>query len=366
MSTTLHSRRSVAGLALCALIVSACTPSIAPGTTLTTDPFPGNPPRPAVATSAAADRPSSTNPTVNTALVGPYPGRGSSVVRVTIAPDATLPDLLLRDFEDTTGFTVDVLTGSEEAGVNAADILVGYDGGAMLRLGPSLIPETPAGFEPPAHHRIALVPGALPYAQDDVCVMADTQWYAANRLSPPASVADLSAPDNAARLIVPSPKESAAGASFAHLVASAQGGQMDAWLTTMKAAGMQVLPLNEAEAAWTLNGGGRPLAVAPLSRAARAVTNTGTESYLAPVAGSCVSRTLYAAQRGAATNPEGAHSFMAYLYTRPAQALLAAQGGAFPLDTEQTAHTVTALYAAPREDAVALTAEQLQPIPQGW
>lgn len=365
MSTMHHSRRNAVGLALCALILSACTPSIAPGTTLTTDPFPGNPPRPAVATSTA-DQPASTVLATNTALVGPYPGSGTNTVTVAIAPDATLPDELLADFHNTTGFTVEKLAASEAEAANAADVVVGYDAGTMLRLTSSLTPEIPAGFEPPAERILTQVPGALPYAQDDVCVMADTQWYAANRLNLPSSINDLSAPDNAARMIVPSPKDSAAGASFAHLMASVQGPQMDSWLSGAKNAGMQILPLNEADAAWTLNGGARPLAVAPLSRAARTVTNTGTESYLAPVAGSCVPRTLYTAQRAAASNPEGAQSFMAYLYTRPAQALLATHGAAFPLDTEQAANTLVALYAAPREDAVTLSAEQLQSLPQGW
>lgn len=366
MRTTHHSRRNAAGLALCALVLSACTPSIAPGTTLTTDPFPGNPPRPAVAGEAPATSVTPGDPTQSTALVGPAPAGGSSVVRVALAADATLPTALAADFQATTGFTLDITSGSEGAAAQQADILVGFDAGAMLRLGPTITADAPEGFKPPEARLLSQVPAALPYAQDDACVMADVQWYAANRLSAPASASDLSAPDNAARLVVPSPQESGVGASFAHLMASMQGPQIGAWLTGAKAAGMQVLPMNEADAAWSLNGGARPLAVAPLSRAARAVTNTGTESYLMPVAGSCVARTLYAAQHGQATNPEGAQSFLAYLYTRPAQALLAVEGGAFPLDSEQAANTVMVLYAAPREDAVALTPEQLQATPQGW
>lgn len=366
MSTTHFARRNTVGLALCALVLGACTPSIAPGTTLTTDPFPGNPPRPAVVASSPADQPSSALQATNTALVGPYPGSGSDVVRVALAPDATLPEELVTDFHTTTGFTIELVTGSEAEAANTADVLVGYDSGAMLRLASSLTPDTPEGFEPPAELRLEQAGGALPYAHDDVCVMADAQWYAANRLNPPASINDLAAADNAARLIVPTPKESGVGASFAHLMASLQGEQTGTWVNGAKGAGMQILPVSEADAAWTLNGGNRPLAVAPLSRAARAVTNTGTESYLTPVPGSCVSRTLYTAQRVAASNAQGAHSFMAYLYTRPAQALLASHGAAFPLDTEQAANTLAALYAAPREDAVTLTAEQLQPVPQGW
>lgn len=365
MSTTHHLQRPAAGLALCALVLSACTPSIAPGTTLTTDPFPGNPPRPATTHANADTPPASADPAASTALVGPTPSTGSNLVRVLLAPDATLPEALVADFHATTGYALQI-EQAHNAADTAADVLVGFDGGAILRLRPTLAAQTPEGFQPPQAASIEQVPAALPYAHDDVCVLADTQWYAANRLTPPATISDLSAADNAARLIVPSPKDSPAGASFVHLIAATQGAQMSAWLTSMKAAGMQVLPVDEAHAAWTLNGGARPLAVAPLSQAARAVTNTGTESYLAPIAGSCVSRTLYVAQHGQATNPEGAHSFMAYLYTRPAQALLASQGAAFPLDTEQAANTVTGVYAAPREDAAPLTAEQLQPTPQGW
>lgn len=364
MSTTRHLQRPAAGLALCALLLSACTSSIAPGTTLTTDPFPGNPPRPALAgNTPAADAPS--EPGTSTALVGPHPSSGTTVVRALLAPDATLPETLANDFQATTGYTLQILNPLKETD-HHADVLVGFDGGAMMRMTPTLAPEAPEGFQPPADAQLAQAPGALPYAHDDVCVMADTQWYAANRLTPPGSVNDLATADHAARLIVPSPKESPAGATFAHLMASLQGAQISTWLANAKAAGMQVLPFDEAEAAWTLTGGARPLAVAPLSRAARAVTNTGTESYLAPVAGSCVSRTLYAAQHVQATNPDGARSFMAYLYTRPAQALLAEQGAAYPLDSEQAKHTATALYAALREDTVALSAEQLQPTPQGW
>ena len=74
------------------------------------------------------------------------------------------------------------------------------------------------------------------------------------------------------------------------------------------------------------------MVVAPASLASAALTNTGAESYGAPVAPTCIARTLYAAgvPSGGALS-DGAASLIAWLQGGAAQRALA-EAGAGPSD----------------------------------
>ena len=84
--------------------------------------------------------------------------------------------------------------------------------------------------------------------------------------------------------------------------------------------------------------GAFPLVVAPRSLAAAAATNTGADSYGAPVSSTCIARIMYAAATTAPAS-DGAESLIAWLQGETTQRSLATTGAAYPIDGVLAADT---------------------------
>ena len=167
----------------------------------------------------------------------------------------------------------------------------------------------------------------------------------ANMLAVPSSIQELASASYAGLLAVPDPASTSVGRAFVQAASSQVGQGLGAFATSLSprvgaSTGETLAQWSAADRvtasywsslagapASTPSAGLYPLVVAPASLASAALTNTGAESYGAPVAPTCIARTLYAAgvPSGGALS-DGAASLIAWLQGGAAQRALAGAG----------------------------------------
>jgi len=379
---TLSAVSTVAALALV-----GCSPSVDPNADPAIDPF-AAPIVPGVSSAVVPANPSQSGaPAV-------APRRGSGTVTVAVAQGRTFSDQLARDFQRATGFSLeqvevgdqDLADGGAGTGPNdpAVDLVLSLDA-TDARDGTSegaLADTAPQDAVTAEGTALTGAPGAVAYARDDVCVLADTQWFAANALTPPTSLDDLASSTYAPLLEIPDPASTTAGRAFVQVTAHARGDGAAAWWGALLDAGAQVDDASEALPRWTgwtdwsaaapaveelapvsAGSGTRPLLVGPASWTAMTLSNAGIESTSAPVGTSCLARTLYAARTAQPHNPDGAESFLAYLLTPRAQQALGEETLATPLASSAAENTPIGWFAAPSDEAVAVPEDALAETP---
>ncbi len=365
-------------LALSAAALAGCSASVDPSADPGADPFsaPIVPGASAVIPAGAAQS--------GTPIVAPR--RGTGTVTVGVPVGRSFSDELVRDFLRATGFSLiqvelaDTDLAQARAGETAVDVVMGLDATDAVAgtSGGALAGSAPEDARTAEGTALAGAAGAVAYGRDDVCVLADAQWFAANGLALPTSLADLASPDYAALLEIPDPGTTTAGRAFVQATAAQQGEGAAAWWGALLGAGAAVDREADALGRWTAwtsasagfstvaglasataGEGTRPLLVGPASWAATTLNNTATESASAPIGSTCLARTLYAARVAAPANPDGAESLLAYLLTPRAQQALAQQSLATPLAASVAEDTPLGWFAAPSPDALTLSDEQL-------
>ncbi|MFC7579700.1 substrate-binding domain-containing protein [Schaalia naturae] len=362
-----------AGVGCIAVVIAAalagCTPSVDPAADPASDPF-AAPIVPGLSSTVV------TGGDEQSGLLAVTPRRGSGTVTVAVPAGQAFSDELARDFLRATGFTLvqveidddglaaaAVATPEGQDAAGSADVLIGLDATDALTGTDSsvLSGSAPEDAATPEGTELAGAPGAIAYARDDVCVLADTQWFAANKIDPPSSVDDLASSAYAPLLEIPDPSATAEGRAFVQLTGQAKGDGASGWWAQLLASGAQVQSGDAAVQAWTAASasGARPLLVAPESLAATTVNNTATESSAAPVGSTCLTRYLYAARTADPADPDGAESFLAYLLGARAQQALAEESIATPLVAAAAQDTPIGWFSTPTGDAVALSEEDL-------
>lgn len=351
-------RRALAGTlaAALALALSACSPSTPAGTDWTYDPFASSTQAGAVRATPAADTSNDTE----------IP-RGSGTVVVAHLPGWVLPDTFARAFHEASGYTIEQRVVTDEAPLpSGTDLLLGIDAATAVHLaanGASAAHQLPTLPDASAALALPDAPHALAWGRNDVCVYADRQWFSANNRALPASLSDLATPDHARLLAIPSSASSEYGRTFRALATQTLGDQLGEWEKNLSERGASTLPEEQALGAWSASPAlseapqgtrNRPLLVWGAQIAARAVTNTGTDTYAQAVPGTCARNTVYALVARDAAHADGAHSLMTYLISPQGQRALAASGTAYPL-TEAADTTPAHWFMTPREDAVTLT-----------
>lgn len=376
-------RRGVTALltTLCAVTLGACTPSLAPGTQVGSDPF-ASPVVPSTGSSPGSK--GETTSSQSGALDAPTPRRGHGTVRVAHPEGTSLPAALVEGFTRTTGFDVvevpvpvkDWESGS--LGGESADVLVDLDETQLLAAtqASTVADAAPRDMTSPEGTGVEEAPAGITYARDDVCVLADAQWFAANRRDDlPTTLADLTAGKGASLLNVPDPTTTTAGRAFVQFIGASTGGDAAATMAALLDAGAHTVGADQAAAAWTASARGdaqsgarsggvasaaRPLTVGPVSQIAASETNTGTEAAGRLVGGTCVRRNLYAAGVGVgAGNEDGAQSWMAYLLGREAQQVLADTATAYPLDAGAVEDTPAQWFLTPSDKALGLSVAEI-------
>lgn len=352
---------ALSALALAASALAACTPAVS--SSAPRDPF-ASPIVPGQSARASAGGGRAT-------IDAPSPRSGSGTVTVALVGGAQLPTETAQAFTQATGFTVAVVSidGVGSLPKTSADVVLGLDGADAVAasVAGTIASTAPRDTSTLAGTAVEGAAAAIAYGRDDVCVIADKSWLSANGRSLPTSFADLTSPRVRSLLAVPDPASSSVGRAFVQEAAAQTGEGLGAFAQSLSP---RIDPsLGAAVGVWTAGGhvsqgyvgqlvggaaeasGAYPLVVAPRSLAAAAATNTGADSYGAPVSSTCIARILYAAPTASPAS-DGAESLIAWLQGERAQRLLATSGSAYPIDGGVAADTKAAWLMGISGDAV--------------
>ena len=166
--------------------------------------------------------------------------------------------------------------------------------------------------------------GLTPVDFGDVCVNADSAWFAANDVPVPTTLDDLTAPAYKELFVVPSPTSSSPGQSFLLATIGAKG---DGWVDYWKALednGVK-LAAGWSDAYYTdFSGadgkGPRPLVLSYAT--SPAYTVDGDASTTEALLGTCIRQVEYAGVLAGAQNEVGAAKFIDFLLTPEVQATI--------------------------------------------
>ncbi|MFV0452523.1 MAG: thiamine ABC transporter substrate binding subunit, partial [Propioniciclava sp.] len=202
-----------------------------------------------------------------------------------------------------------------------------------------LVPYTPAALDADT---------LAPYAADDtgrltpidigdVCVNADTGWFADHDLELPQSLDDLTDPAYADLFVTPNPASSSPGMAFLAASVGDQGdpGYLDYWARLTDNGVLITQDWTEAYTAQfsgSSGAGPRPLVLSyATSPAYEAVDGEASTQALL---GTCFRQVEYAGIINGAANPEGAQAFIEFLLSNEVQADLPTQMYMYPVSPE--------------------------------
>ena len=312
-------------------------------------------------------------------LGGAEPTRGSGTVDVVVPTARPLSDSLVKAVKAATGYSVaqqqiDLEQLDSVAKPSGVDLVVGFDGymGKVLADSSRIVADKPAGAVEPEGTAVPEAPGAVAFARDDVCAMADAQWFAANKAAMPATLDDLSRPEFAKRLWMADPVESSSGRTFVQATGSAWGDQAGAKWAAIVLGGATIGKASEAAAVDTILHD-HSLVIASRANAAATMKAGDSENaswqgpVLTPIEDTCIQRPLYAAVAQDADNADGATAVVNYLQSGAGQHDIAdaGTGYAVPLAPGAADGTLMGQFITPldQQKAIALPAESVAKVP---
>jgi thiamine transport system substrate-binding protein len=217
------------------------------------------------------------------------------------------------------------------------DVVYGIDNTFAARaidagvLSPYSSPALPASAAP----LTADVAGQLtPVDYGDVCINADTTWFAAKKLAVPQTLDDLAKPEYKDLLVVASPATSSPGLAFLMTTIAAKGeaGYLGYW-AALKANGVKVVKgWTEAytvEFSGSSGKGSRPLV---LSYSSSPAYEPKTEN----LNQTCFRQVEYAGVIAGAQNEVGARKFVDFMLSHDVQAQIPEQMYMYPVDSSVT------------------------------
>lgn len=173
-----------------------------------------------------------------------------------------------------------------------------------------------------------------PVDYGDVCINADTTWFAAKKLAVPQTLDDLLKPEYKGLLVVASPATSSPGLAFlmATIAAKGEAGYLDYW-TALKSNGVKVVKgWTEAytvEFSGSSGKGARPLV---LSYSSSPAFEPKTEN----LNQTCFRQVEYAGVIAGAQNEVGARAFIDFMLSHDVQAQIPEQMYMYPVDSSVT------------------------------
>lgn len=260
---------------------------------------------------------------------------GASGEVVVIAHDSfDLDDDMRAAFEEGTGLTVSVQQGGDAvsvvnqailtAGDPLGDVLFGLDDATLSRaldaelfvpFEASRLEEIDQDLRLDDEHRVT------PIDHGVVCVNYDAEWFAAEGLEPPTSLAELTEPAYADLLVVQNPASSSPGLSFltATVAEFGEDGWIDYW-QRLRDNGV-VVAADWSDAYYTRFSGGsgegdRPLVVSYGSSPPAEVLDVEPLPEAGPTAvveDTCVRQIEFAGVLAGAANPEGGEQLIEFL-----------------------------------------------------
>ena len=256
----------------------------------------------------------------------------STTLTVVTHDSFALPEDLLKRFADETGYEVTyVAPGEGTSLVNQliltkdsplGDVVFGIDSTLASRaLREGVV--VPHVADAKVIDGLA-AEGLTPVDFGDVCVNADSAWFAANDVPVPTTLDDLTAPAYKELFVVPSPTSSSPGQSFLLATIGAKG---DGWVDYWKALednGVK-LAAGWSDAYYTdFSGadgkGPRPLVLSYAT--SPAYTVDGDASTTEALLGTCIRQVEYAGVLAGAQNEVGAAKFIDFLLTPEVQATI--------------------------------------------
>ncbi|WP_322920946.1 thiamine ABC transporter substrate-binding protein [Nocardioides renjunii] len=269
---------------------------------------------------------------------------GGTVVLATHESFA-LPKKLVRDFEEGTGYSLEVRAAGD-AGTLAtklsltadnpiADAAFGIDNTFASRpLGEGAFDEVTTTTTPPEEYALAEGGDRLvPVDSASVCVNVDTAWFEREGIEPPRTLADLTDPAYADLFVTPGASTSSPGmAFFLATVAEHGDGWRDYW-TDLLANGAKVVDGWEdayyGDFTAASETGTRPVVVSYDSSPAFTVEGgrTTTEALL----DTCFRQVEYAGVLAGADNPDGAAALVDWMLSDEVQSALPESMYVFPV-----------------------------------
>ncbi|MFT4216710.1 MAG: thiamine ABC transporter substrate-binding protein [Micropruina sp.] len=275
----------------------------------------------------------------------------SKTLTVVTHDSFALSDELKKEFAASTGYTVNyVQPGDGGALVNQlilskdsplGDVVYGIDNtfagraiaeGVVTPYTPAALPASAAALKADDSGRLTAVDFG------DVCVNADTLWFAAKKLAPPATFDDLVKPEYKDLLVVENPASSSPGLAWLTATVGAKGdpGYLDYW-RALKNNGVKVVKgwteAYSAEFSGSSGKGSRPLVVSYSTSPAFEVPKGAKESNTTGLLQTCFRQVEYAGVIAGAQNEVGARKFIDFLLTAKVQADIPGQMYMYPADT---------------------------------
>lgn len=282
------------------------------------------------------------------------PGEPREVVLVTYDSFA-LPEAAADAFEEQTGLTLRVVAGGDSGSVLASallrpgspdgDVIFGVDDASATRVLDEdlLVPFVPAAVSDGSVPAELRLPGDLadlltPVDTGDVCVIADSEWFAARGIALPQTLGDLAEPSYRDLLVVQSPVTSSPGLAFLVGSVASEGDSWPTYWERLRDNGVRVRPSwdDAYNNDYTVSGGDRPLVVSYASSPpAEVVFSEGarTEPASVVLVDTCVRQVEYAGVLRGAPNPEGAERLVEFMVSPEWQAQLPLANFVFPAVT---------------------------------
>jgi len=312
----------------------------------------------------------------------------SKTVTLVTHESFAVSDEVLKAFQKQSGLTVKILRGGDAgAVVNKAvlskgnpqgDVLFGVDNTFLSRaIGAGIFTAyQPSGAD--------AVPATLQQGTDgkatavdygDVCVNYDKAWFAAKKLAPPTSYADLVKPAYKNLLVVENAATSSPGLAFllGSVVVEGENGWKDYW-TRLKANGALVVDgWEEAyQQRFTVGSqgkGDRPLVVSYASSPPAEVVFAEKKPADAPsgvVTNTCFRQVEYAGLLDGAANPAGGKKLLDFLLSAQFQKDVPLQMFVWPSVTGTPLPAEFTKYAALPEKPLTLPADQITEKRESW
>ena len=178
----------------------------------------------------------------------------------------------------------------------------------------------------------------VPIDVGQVCINADTRWFAEQKLALPQSFDDLILPSYKDLLVVENPAVSSPGLMFLAASVSAIGPSWSEWWQALKENGVKVAAdWSEAyEREYTVSGGSYPLMVSygtsPVAEVDPA--DTASTPVSAVIESTCVDQVEFAGVLAGAENPAGATALIKHMLSTEFQAAIPASNYVFPVDSK--------------------------------
>lgn len=270
---------------------------------------------------------------------------GGPVVLVTHESFA-LPKRLIRQFEDETGYQLEVRANGDAGtltnklvlttGSPTGDVAFGVDNTFASRALDAGVFESTDLPLPPGAEDYALPEGAdrlVPIDSGNVCVNIDTRWFRSRDVTPPASLDDLTKPAYRDLFVTPGAPTSSPGMAFLLATVAAYGDDWPDYWADLMANGTRVTSgWSDAYYVDFTQGGGdgtRPIVLSYDS--SPAFTVSGGRSTTEALLDTCFQQVEYAGVLAGAANPAGARALVEFLLGEDVQAALPESMYVFPV-----------------------------------